>query len=248
VSLGERICTESGDAGAVDASLLVDAPWSTGFEDGFCGYAAAGGFCVASGPGAYGLVTSPVHSGRFAAAFTVSASSADDAGIQSRCVRQGAFPAASYYGAWYYLPATATNTGDWNLFHFQSGTPGQTLNGMWDVSLASAADGGLSLYLLYDFTTSRLPPPAQTQWSVPIGRWFHIEVYFKRASDNTGELALWQDGTRLADLSGVETDSANWGEWFVGNLASALKPSLSTLYVDDVTISPDPTPVGSSGP
>ena len=39
------------DAGDVDAGALVDAggqvgvPWSTSFEDGLCGFHAAGGFC-----------------------------------------------------------------------------------------------------------------------------------------------------------------------------------------------------------
>ena len=32
------------------------------------------------------------------------------------------------------------------------------------------------------------------------------------------------------------TDDSRWGQWFVGNYATALSPPSSTVYVDDVTI------------
>jgi hypothetical protein len=38
------------------------------------------------------------------------------------------------------------------------------------------------------------------------------------------------------------TDPSNWGQWYVGNLATALAPSNSTIYVDDVTIGTTPPP------
>jgi hypothetical protein len=38
------------------------------------------------------------------------------------------------------------------------------------------------------------------------------------------------------DLTGIATDDSRWGEWFVGNFATALSPASSTVYVDDVTI------------
>lgn len=233
-TIGVRVCPSASDAGVgPDASLPVDVPWTNGFEDGFCDYAPPAGFCTATGLSSYTLVTAPVHSGRYAAAFTVDTNAAD-AGAQARCVRQGVFPTTGYYGAWYYVPATAQNSGNWNLLHFQGGTPGQLL-GFWDVSLANQADGGLSLYLYDFFTVTTVQPSVPS--TVPIGRWFHIEVYFKRASGNTGELAVWQDETKLLDVSGIVTDNSDWGEWYVGNLAVALQPPVSTVYVDDITIS-----------
>jgi hypothetical protein len=232
-SIGVRVCASAPDSGAgTDANLPVDVPWTDGFEDGFCDYAMPAGFCSATGASSYTLVTAPVHSGRYAAAFTVDTNTAD-AGAQARCVRQGVFPTNGYYGAWYYLPYAAQNSGNWNLLHFQGGTSGQLL-GFWDVSLTNQTDGGLGLYL-YDFFSATTVQPS-TQPVVPIGRWFHIEVYFKRAKGNTGELAVWQDGTMLLDVAGIETDNSDWGEWYVGNLASALQPPLATVYVDDITI------------
>jgi hypothetical protein len=191
------------------------------------------GFCFATGGGAYTVVTSPVHSGQHAAAFSVQGTL--DAGSQARCVQQGVFPGAAYYGAWYYVPASAQNKLVWNLFHYQGGVPGQLLHGLWDVSLVNVGDGGALHVTFFDFLNGSTPssnavPP------IPLGQWFHLEVYFKRASDATGELSLWQDGVLAVHLTGLATDNTDFGQWYVGNYASDLVPPASTIYVDDVTI------------
>jgi hypothetical protein len=235
VVVGARLCPQFLDE--TDAAPKLDAaatmPWHTGFEDGFCEYAQPTGFCYGFGVNSYTVVTSPVHSGRYAAAF--SARGDVDGGSQVRCVQQGVFPAAAYYGAWYYVPEAAQNSGVWNLFHFQGGVPNQT-HGLWDVSLANLADGGLHL-TLFDFLTG-IAPDAGALPPIPVGRWFHIEVYFKRANDTTGELSMWQDSVEAVHLTGLKTDDTGWGQWYVGNFVTALLPPASTLYVDDVTIAP----------
>ena len=227
----------NGDAGAVpDPDSSVLAPWSTGFENGFCDFTQPLGFCFQTGPGSYSLVTSPVHSGQFAAAFSVR--SDVDGGSQVRCVEQGLFPAAAYYGAWYYLPASANNNGNWNLLHYQGGVPGQALHGLWDLSLVNSGDGGLRV-TLFDFLGG-VPPDAGTAPPLPIGQWVHLEVYFKRAKDATGEVSIFQNGVLAVRYANAITDDTDWGQWYVGNLANALTPSLSTVYVDDVTIAFSP--------
>ncbi len=230
-------CLGSGaDAGPTadpDASV---GPWTTSFENGFCDYTAPLGFCYTAGPASYSLVTSPVHSGRYAAAFTAQA--VGDASVgpaQARCVEQGVFPAAAYYGAWYYVPAEAVNSGTWNLFHFQGGVPGMTLRSLWDVSLVNMASGGPLHVVLYDFLNG-MTPNANAVPAIPIGQWFHIEVYFKRAKDTTGQITLLQDGVTAANLAGLVTDPTDWGQWYVGTWADNLMPPVSTVYVDDVTI------------
>jgi hypothetical protein len=72
---------------------------------------------------------------------------------------------------------------------------------------------------------------------MPINQWVHLEVYFKRAKDTTGEISMWQDGVQVPGLDGVVTDDSDWGQWYVGNLVSAVTPPASTVYVDDVEIS-----------
>jgi hypothetical protein len=249
VIVGARVCAEAPDdsGAAQDASdgggptrtadAAVVLPWSTGFEDGFCAYGAPMGFCFGTGSGSYALVTSPVHSGQYAAAFSVRSSA--DGGAQVRCVEEGVFPRAAYYGAWYYLPAPAANSGLWNLLHFQGGVPGDTLHGLWDVSLVNVGDAGDLHVSFFDFLTGAVPDVSAVP-PIPIGKWFHIEVYFKRAKDATGELSILQDGALAADLTGIASDDTDWGQWYVGNLATSVLPPTSTVYVDDVTIGPTP--------
>jgi hypothetical protein len=234
-----RVCPESPDAAAaLDPDASVTLPWTNGFEDGFCDYASPMGFCYATGAGSYTLVTSPVHSGHYAAAFAVR-SNAADGGSQARCVEQGVFPQAAYYGAWYYVPASALNSGVWNLLHFQGGVAGQTLHGLWDVSLVNLGDAGPLHIVFFDFLTGSVPDASAVP-PIPIGQWFHLEVYFRRASNSSGQFTILQDGEVAVNLTGLATDDTDWGQWYVGNLATALLPPASTVYVDDVTIGPAP--------
>jgi hypothetical protein len=213
----------------------VEQPWSTSFEDNLCEYSNVTGYCYSSPGASYEIVTSPVRTGQFAMAFTVNTDDAVD-GTQSRCVRQGLLPTAAYYGAWYYIPALVDNTGNWNLFYFQGGETAEASNlrGLWDVSLTQGGDGQFRLFVrnFVGGLTHDLPgsPP------IPIGSWFHLEMYLHRAPDATGEMALYQDGQLLLQLQDVITDDSQWAQWYLGNLADSLNPAISTLYVDDVTI------------
>ena len=211
---------------------VVHSPWTTGFETGFCDYERAGGFCYADPGASYTIVDAPVRGGRHAAAFSVTSDPSRD-GVQARCVREGALPREASYGAWFYFSSLAANTGNWNLMHFQGGAPG-ALHGLWDVSLQNASDGSLSVYLL-DFLNGSLRVPDSAP-AVPIGSWVHLEFRLRRAADATGEVALYQNGALLMQLTGLVTDDTDFGQWYVGSYADALTPPDATLYVDDVTL------------
>jgi hypothetical protein len=230
--VGAWTCASDSDAALASLNDPIGVPWSTGFEDQFCDYTQLAGYCYAEPKASYTTVTSPVHSGQFAAAFRVTTS--DLSGHQTRCVRQGVLPSAAYYGAWYFVPARATNAGLWNLWHFQGGNPSGPQHGLWDISLVNGTHGDLEL-ALYDFLSNTTRHPAKAT-PIPIGTWFHVELFLKRAADATGEVAVYQDGEQLLDAANLITDDTNWGQWYVGNLASGVTPSDSTLYVDDVTI------------
>jgi hypothetical protein len=209
----------------------VEAGWSTGFENDFCDYAKVAGFCYAEPEASYTIVDSPVHSGRHAAAFSITRP--DTLGHQTRCVRQGVLPEAAYYGAWYFVPERADNSALWNLFHFQGGDA-SAQHGLWDVSLENTADGELEP-IVFDFLNGRLRRAASPK-PIPIGAWFHLEFYLERAADTSGSIALYRDGELVVEARGIETDDTRWGQWYVGNLATGLTPAESTVYVDDVTI------------
>ncbi len=239
--VGEYRCPASAPEGGSPPSKNdpISIPWATGFEDQFCDYpdVTESGWCYDFPPSSYQIVASPVHSGQFAAAFTVLTGTDGGSGPQARCARQGIFPAEAYYGAWYYIPQLATNKDNWNLFHFQGGSVGgSSQHFLWDVSLVNAPTGELDLRVYDDLQskngTSAIP--------IPIGKWFHLVFYWKRAKDTTGEVALYQDGTQVVDFTNLITDDTDWDQWYVGNLATALQPPQSTVYVDDVTIRATP--------
>jgi hypothetical protein len=212
----------------------ISMPWSTGFENQLdCDYREVAGICYGFPPAAFRVVTSPVHTGQFAAEFTVLTGTDAGEQPQARCFRQGVFPAEAYYGAWYFIPASTTNTGNWNLFHFQGGnadTSSQQF--LWDVSLINAPTGELHLRVYDDVHRKTVGDGP----SVPISQWFHIVFHWKRAKDTSGEIALYQNEERVVSASNLATDDTDWGQWYVGNLASALQPPESKVYVDDITI------------
>lgn len=225
--------------GTADAGSPLSLPWSDGFEDGFCSYPAIGGFCYATTGGSYRMVTSPVHSGRFAAAFTVDSSAGTAS--QTRCSTQGMLPTAANYGAWYFIPALHTNSGNWNLFHFDGGQRGSHEPSLFDVSLDNDASGNLNLKLLNWVSSPSVVPP-DLVLPVPIGAWFHIQVYFRRATDATGEVIVYQDGVSIYHATNIVTDRPDSDEyhWYVGNFASSIAPPQSVIYVDDIEISGAP--------
>jgi hypothetical protein len=243
--VGEYKCpVSSPEAGSPPSKYdPISVPWSSGFENQFCDYPSADepGWCYGFSPASFRVVSSPVHSGQFAAEFTVLTGTDAGASPQARCARQGVLPAEAYYGAWYLIPEIATIATDkdnWNLFHFQGGNSDATsIHYLWDVSLVNGPAGNLNLHVIDALDSSKHPTSTK---SVPIGSWFHIVFYWKRAKDTSGEVALYQDEERVVDLTNLVTDDTDWGQWYVGNLASALQPPQSTVYVDDVSIRATP--------
>lgn len=208
-------------------------PWSTGFEDGFCGYYDGSGFCYSDSKGGFRRVTEPVHSGRFAAAFDIDAGEFRREGNQTRCVREGELPERAYYGAWYFVPSGTEELDNWNLFHFQGGKP-YVIEKYWDVSLGKNDDGELFLHVFDDVDGKTYRQEPSDAVPIPIDTWFHIELYWDRSE--AGEVRLYQDGKQVIHVTDPTTEYPEWGQWYVGNLANALSPSLSTVYVDDVTV------------
>lgn len=231
---------EAGAGGASAEEDTVTVPWSTGFEDGLCGYQAAQGYCYARHEATVEIVRSPIHSGKFAAAFTVNGNATTVERSQARCVRQGALPKSAYYGAWYLIPTVQESDGNWNLFHFLGGASEADSHALWDVSLANASDGGLELSVFNFLTGSH--PAIMGVPSIPIGTWFHLEILISRSAQPNGEITVLQDGAVALHLTNLITDDTDWGQWYVGNYARKLVPSLSTVYVDDVTIREAPSP------
>ena len=59
-------------------------------------------------------------------------------------------------------------------------------------------------------------------------------AYYQCAPDNTGRVAIWQDGVRLFDVRNVPTRHADGDcQWSVNNYSNGLTPSSATIYIDD---------------
>ena len=238
--IGTWACPQAISSERTDAAITLSRgsfvlPWSTGFEDGFCDYAVVGGHCYSEGLATYEIVSAPVHSGQRAAAFKVIADESL-ANYEARCEREGTLPTAAYYGAWYFVPSVNTSTSLWNLIHFQgASSASDSFDGTWDISMVNNESGGLRLSV-YDFVNAETPDTTNAP-PIPIGSWFHLEVYLRRAADASGEIAVFQDGATVLHLSGLATDKSQWGQVHIGNFALYLDPDESTLYVDDITIS-----------
>jgi hypothetical protein len=226
--VGEFTCPADGaEAGTLPSKTdPIAIPWETGFENGPCDYRQVTGFCYSFPPVVFRIVDQPVHSGQYAAEISVVTGTDGGEQPQGRCARQGGLPAEAYYGAWFLLPRPTTNLGLWNLFHFRSDSQPP---GLWDVSLTK--DSTLELFSQrFQNGNALLSPP------VPIGSWFHVVLYLKRAKDTTGAVALYLDNQKLYELTNLITDDTDWGQWYVGSLASNLQPPEATVYVDDVSI------------
>jgi hypothetical protein len=220
------------DSGSDDNGVAV--PWETSFEDGACDYVRAGGSCYEWPPINFRIVDAPVHSGRYAAEITVVTRTDGGSQPQGRC-HVGPLPTEAYYGAWFFLPTRVTNGGLWNLIHF----PGDSSpTRLWDVSLNSVdcKTGELCLQLVSGFLGGTNPVVN----AVPIGRWFHVVLYLKRAKDKTGAVALYvgddQGDQKVLEYTNLVTEDSDLKDWYVGNLADNTTPPECTVYVDDVTL------------
>ncbi|MEO7033437.1 MAG: hypothetical protein ABI548_06165 [Polyangiaceae bacterium] len=232
---GDFCAQDAGTSAQTSEDQAIPLPWSTSFENGFCDYSGPAGYCYGTPNASRGIVSSQHHLGRYSAEFTVN--SDDPNGHQTRCVRQGILPALGYYSAWYLLPNTVTTTGNWNLWFFQGGDNASApLHSLLNVTLINGSNGALELIAFSPLGAGLLR--AATPIPVPIGSWFQIELFLKRAADNTGEVRLYQNGVQLFDKTNLVTDDSNFGRWFVGNLSTPqATPADSTVYVDDVSIS-----------
>jgi hypothetical protein len=204
-------------------------PWATSFENDFCDYAEARGYCYVDGDAQFEIVAAPAHSGRTAAAFSVNSA---DGAAHTRCVREGTFPPDAYYGAWFYLGSAAETPGLWNLMFFQGYADGEFAS-LWDVSIGNA--NGANALFLFDHARGDVLM-GEGAPAVPIGSWFHVEFRLRRAADDTGVAELYQDGVLLYETPPLATDATEWGQWYIGNLARGRTPPESTVYVDDVSI------------
>lgn len=174
------------------------------------------------------------HSGRYAGLITLSPSASMTS--TNYLFRDQPSPSAAYYSAWFYVPSTITVSVWLSLTHFRGSMTGDgnNLYALWDVNLYPRVDGSLAAQL-YDYTNQknyRQPVPV----TFPVDTWVQLEVYLAKATDASGEIAVWQDGTLIFDYTGATTTN-DWIQWDAGGASDELTPSPAAVYLDDAAIS-----------
>jgi hypothetical protein len=192
-----------------------------------------------SGNGVSSASSDVAHSGKYSAKMTIDATGSDTGVRLFRWCESRASDPALYYSTWYYFPTNVQVTGGWwNIFQFKSKYAGGN-DPYWIVNVGNRSNGEMYLYL-YDWVHQKSYDQAIA--SLPVGKWVHLNVFLKRAADNTGQISVWQDGIKIFDIPNVPTVDANAElQWSIDNYANELSPSNVTIYTDDATISTLPS-------
>jgi hypothetical protein len=195
-----------------------------------------------------------------------------------RLMPRGALVEA-YYSAWYYIDQGFDDSTWKNIMQWKCDPVGATVrsrpncpspgvklaigplvtNGVRQLQL-TLADCRLSpgTYPQYEYDQGnackwrQLDNPVE----VPEKKWFHLEVYFKAASNN-GHIIVWQDGVKIFEISHPKLNTLTryncdpnypekWSDnsnvyWGIGAYVSESSvPPLNVLYTDDAMITDYP--------
>jgi len=146
-------------------------------------------------------------------------------------------PPEAYYGAWFFIPSSV-QVGSWlSLHHFgyhrMASAPETTP--LWDFNVYPDTSGNLLAHL-YD-STAVANTDQTNPIPVPVAKWVHFEIFYRKAADATGRITIWQDGVQILDHANVVTAPTDWVQWDVGGGSNDIAPSPATVYFDDATIS-----------
>lgn len=210
------------------------------------------------------------HSGTFAAEATITNAVRAENG--SRAVRlmrwtdrawdaDGRyFPDEAFYSTWMYLPCTYDpakqvpwDPGDggwwWNVFQFKSdnGAGSQPVCELDVYNQDGQMHFGLSTKHYPDHWSDCHEQEHRVQQhprSLPVGRWFHVEVYYRKSADCSGAVQVWQDGVEIFDVSGLQTLLGETATWGLGNYTDHISggpvEGTATIYFDDALVSTRP--------
>ena len=145
---------------------------------------------------------------------------------------------AAFYAAWFLVPEVYSAGSRWTITKFRLRDPasGAALAEGLDLDLRNLPDGDYVLSV-FDHDQDYLQQPIAVPTPiVRVGRWFHLEVFYRATGDRTGEVIVWLDGTEAYRL--LDHPTAADGAYFTPcNVALELTPSPAALYVDDAAVS-----------
>jgi hypothetical protein len=148
-------------------------------------------------------------------------------------------PDEAYYGAWLFLPEDHALTTYWNVLQFRSLEPADpnSAGRGTDLRLRRLPDGQFVVHVFQHNDGYLLAPLTDPPPLVAVREWFHLEVFFRHATDATGTIRVWLDGRLVYDLPARKT-GVGLRPWFgVCSASDDAESNALEVLADDVTIS-----------
>lgn len=174
------------------------------------------------------------HTGVWSLKMTITTPSSPSSGTRMfRWLESRNYPAL-YYSAWYYFPQSYSVDNYWNVFQWKSRRSPDQNDPFYILNVGNRDDGSMYFYV-YDW--QRRISYSQSSMNIPVGQWFRVQALYQCSGDGSGRVTFWQDGVQLLDLPGVQTRYPDGDcEWSLNNYSDGLRPSTSTIYIDDAKI------------
>jgi hypothetical protein len=192
-------------------------------------------------------------SGSYSAKMSIGTPSAPESGVRLFRWCESQRNQELYYSAWYFFPQHYVAPNWWSIMQWKSKTSSRN-DPFFMLDIGNRSDGTMYPYL-YDWQRRRSYGGAA---SIPVGRWFQVEAFYRCAADNTGRVTIWQDGQLVFDVSGLSTRYSDGDcEWAVINYSDRVDPDPTIIYADDAAIgisrigsviTPTPTPTPTPAP
>ena len=203
------------------------------------------------------------HSGRFSASATITGAVRAKNGKRAVRLmrwtdrpwdRNGSyFPKSAYYSTWMYFPHNYNSKkyppwdpgdgGWWNIFQFKANDEKDVSTSMYSLGAYFDDERERIVFGLNDHVGEFQLHEQSSPIGVPVGKWFHVEAFYKVSAKETGMIVVWQDGAEIFRLEDVQTALTTRNEnavWGVGNytdhIAGGPVEGSSTIYFDDAVI------------
>lgn len=234
-------------AGA-EPSSAQEVLWSAGHEGGAGlsewgnGSGASGGGFFNSGVFTVAPSTTKAHSGLRSMKTTINTTTQESA-VRAFRWAEAQTGQPLYYSVWAYWPQRHVPEIFWNILQFKSerAPPNDHVNDpIFTVNVDNKGVGGaMRLHVFYHghFLGGVDKKFQQTLRDLPVGRWVHLELFLRQSAGTTGTFQLWQDGTRIINITNTKTRHSDGdNQWSAGNYSDGLAPNFATIYYDDAAI------------
>ncbi|MCP4149047.1 MAG: hypothetical protein GY757_14965, partial [bacterium] len=197
-----------------------------------------------------GVSTEYAHTGTYSMKMTVDTDYGQNTGCRQFRHEESRSSGEYYYSVWILFPEYYT-INDWsNIIQFKSKLYDRSRNdAVWVLELRNRDNGTMYFMLRWK---GKMAGPAEGEGAglkhyhqelmdVPVGQWFHLEVYLKQSEAYNGQIAVWQDGVEIYNMNKVKTKYPDsWQEWSVNTYTDhtdGVTPRFFTMYVDDAVVS-----------